>query len=78
MVQRFFRQKIKTACADCFESSLYAHANLSLMLDTSSLIFIYLFVGDNYALKMRFVDHIFDNLVIDQMTFKIILPEGAA
>lgn len=34
--------------------------------------------GDRYALKMRFVDHVFDNLVIDQMTFKIILPEGAS
>lgn len=33
--------------------------------------------GDQYALKMRFVDHVFDNLVIDQMTFKIILPEGS-
>lgn len=33
--------------------------------------------GDNYALKMRFVDHVFDDLVIDQMTFKIILPEGS-
>ncbi|KAL4226817.1 proteasome regulatory particle base subunit [Mactra antiquata] len=38
----------------------------------------YLFYsGDNYALKMRFVDHVFDDIVIDQMTFKIILPEGA-
>lgn len=34
--------------------------------------------GDRYALKMRFVDHVFDNLVIDQMTFKIILPEGSS
>lgn len=34
--------------------------------------------GDNYALKMRFVDHVFDDVVIDQMTFKIILPEGSA
>lgn len=34
--------------------------------------------GDNYALKMRFVDHVFDDLVIDQLTFKIILPEGSS
>jgi len=34
--------------------------------------------GDNYALKMRFVDHVFDDLVVDQFTFKIILPEGAS
>ncbi|XP_022300002.2 dolichyl-diphosphooligosaccharide--protein glycosyltransferase subunit 1-like [Crassostrea virginica] len=33
--------------------------------------------GDNYALKMRFLDHVFDDMVVDQMTLKIILPEGA-
>ncbi|XP_048740407.2 dolichyl-diphosphooligosaccharide--protein glycosyltransferase subunit 1-like [Ostrea edulis] len=33
--------------------------------------------GDNYALKMRFVDHVFDDMVVDQMTVKIILPEGS-
>lgn len=33
--------------------------------------------GNQYALKMRFVDHIFDDVVIDEMTVKIILPEGA-
>lgn len=33
--------------------------------------------GDNYALKMRFVDHVFDDMVVDQMTLKIILPEGS-
>ncbi|KAK3103927.1 hypothetical protein FSP39_022971 [Pinctada imbricata] len=33
--------------------------------------------GDRYALKMRFVDHIFDDMVVDQMTIKIILPEGS-
>ena len=33
--------------------------------------------GDQYALKMRFVDHVFDDMVVDQMTLKIILPEGA-
>lgn len=33
--------------------------------------------GNQYALKMRFVDHIFDDVVIDEMTIKIILPEGA-
>lgn len=26
---------------------------------------------------MRFVDHVFDDQVIDQMTLKVILPEGA-
>ena len=33
--------------------------------------------GNQFALKMRFVDHIFDDVVIDEMTIKIILPEGS-
>lgn len=33
--------------------------------------------GDNYVLQMRFVDHIFDDSVIDKATVRIILPEGA-
>ncbi|KAH9510178.1 proteasome regulatory particle base subunit [Bulinus truncatus] len=33
--------------------------------------------GDHYALKMRFVDHIYDDLVIDEIQVKIILPEGS-
>ncbi|XP_033746394.1 dolichyl-diphosphooligosaccharide--protein glycosyltransferase subunit 1-like [Pecten maximus] len=33
--------------------------------------------GDQYALKMRFVDHVFDDLLVDQITVKIILPEGS-
>ncbi|KAL1416148.1 hypothetical protein MTO96_006415 [Rhipicephalus appendiculatus] len=33
--------------------------------------------GDQYALQMRFVDHIFDDSVIDKATVRIILPEGA-
>lgn len=39
--------------------------------------YIFVSIGDNYALKMRFVDHIFDDMVVDQVTVKIILPEGA-
>ncbi|XP_077581682.1 dolichyl-diphosphooligosaccharide--protein glycosyltransferase subunit 1 isoform X1 [Stigmatopora nigra] len=34
-------------------------------------------LGDQYALKMRLIDHIYDDQVIDSMTVKIILPEGA-
>ncbi|XP_072136339.1 dolichyl-diphosphooligosaccharide--protein glycosyltransferase subunit 1 [Mobula birostris] len=34
-------------------------------------------IGDQYALKMRFVDHVFDDQVIDDLTVKLILPEGA-
>lgn len=34
-------------------------------------------LGDQYALKMRFVDHVYDDQVIDSLTVKLILPEGA-
>ncbi|XP_005992605.1 dolichyl-diphosphooligosaccharide--protein glycosyltransferase subunit 1 [Latimeria chalumnae] len=34
-------------------------------------------LGDQYALKMRFVDHVFDDQVVDSLTVKIVLPEGA-
>ncbi|KAI8504255.1 PREDICTED: dolichyl-diphosphooligosaccharide--protein glycosyltransferase subunit 1-like [Branchiostoma belcheri] len=33
--------------------------------------------GDEYALQMRFVDHVYDDQVIDDITVKIILPEGS-
>ena len=33
--------------------------------------------GSHYMLKMRFVDHVFDNQVIEKTTVRIILPEGA-
>jgi len=33
--------------------------------------------GDQFALKMRFVDHIYDDMLVDQMQLKIILPEGS-
>ncbi len=32
--------------------------------------------GNKFLLKMRFVDHIFDDQVIDEVTTRIILPEG--
>ncbi|TSV54869.1 Dolichyl-diphosphooligosaccharide--protein glycosyltransferase subunit 1 [Bagarius yarrelli] len=34
-------------------------------------------LGDQYALKMRLVDHVYDDQVIDELTVKLILPEGA-
>ncbi|XP_016375830.1 dolichyl-diphosphooligosaccharide--protein glycosyltransferase subunit 1-like [Sinocyclocheilus rhinocerous] len=34
-------------------------------------------LGDQYALKIRVVDHVYDDQVIDQLTVKLILPEGA-
>lgn len=40
--------------------------------------FEYLFNnGDQYLLKLRLIDHIFDDMVIDEATIKIILPEGS-
>lgn len=39
--------------------------------------FSFLISGDQYALKMRLVDHVYDDQVIDQLTVKLILPEGA-
>jgi oligosaccharyltransferase complex subunit alpha (ribophorin I) len=34
--------------------------------------------GDKYVLKMRFLDHVFDDQVVDRLTVKVILPEGAS
>ena len=34
--------------------------------------------ADSYILKMRLVDHVFDDFVIDKLTVKIVLPEGAS
>lgn len=33
--------------------------------------------GDDYLLKMRVVDHVFDDMIVDELITKIILPEGA-
>lgn len=32
--------------------------------------------GDNFVLNMRLLDHIFDDMLVDDFTLKIILPEG--
>lgn len=38
----------------------------------------YLFSGgSNFLLKMRLVDHVYDDMVVDDLTVKIILPEGS-
>jgi len=34
--------------------------------------------GDKYILKMRVIDHVFDEFVVDKLTLKIVLPEGCA
>ena len=33
--------------------------------------------GDKYILKMRLIDHVFDDFVIGKLTVKIVLPEGS-
>ncbi|CRL03236.1 CLUMA_CG016408, isoform A [Clunio marinus] len=39
--------------------------------------FEYLFHnGDSYMLKMRLIDHVFDDMIVDELVTKIILPEG--
>ncbi|XP_031839429.1 dolichyl-diphosphooligosaccharide--protein glycosyltransferase subunit 1 [Nomia melanderi] len=38
----------------------------------------YLFhTGDQYTLEMRLLDHVFDEMVVDELIVKIILPEGS-
>ncbi|KAI8042442.1 dolichyl-diphosphooligosaccharide--protein glycosyltransferase subunit 1 [Drosophila gunungcola] len=34
--------------------------------------------GNKYQLKMHLIDHIYDNMAIDEATVKIILPEGSS
>lgn len=33
--------------------------------------------GDKYSLEMRLLDHVFDDMVVDELVVKIILPEGS-
>lgn len=33
--------------------------------------------GDQYVLEMRLLDHVFDDMVVDELVVKIILPEGS-
>lgn len=33
--------------------------------------------GNEYTLEMRLLDHIFDDMIVDEIVLKIILPEGA-
>lgn len=32
--------------------------------------------GDNYILKMRILDHVFDDVIVDELVVKVTLPEG--
>lgn len=33
--------------------------------------------GDQYTLEMRLLDHVFDDMVVDDLTVRIVLPEGS-
>lgn len=33
--------------------------------------------GDEYILKLRAIDHIYDDMVVDSLTTQVVLPEGA-
>ena len=50
----------------------------TLGYNVPSYQYLYTDGGDKFVLKMRFVDHIFDDQVVDYMTLRIILPEGAS
>jgi hypothetical protein len=65
---------LSLVCGDC-PTLCFPHF-LSHFLFTPPPVFAHS-SGDQYALKMRFVDHVFDEQVIDSLTVKIILPEGA-
>lgn len=34
--------------------------------------------GDEFVLTMRLLDHVFDNMVVDELKVSIVLPEGAS
>ena len=55
---------IKNLSKSCLTMSVFKNA-LRLLL------------GDNYCCRMKFMDHIFDDQVVDELTVKIILPEGS-
>ena len=41
------------------------------------ICFFILTLGNAYQMKMRFVDHVFDDFIMDHFTLRIILPEGS-
>lgn len=46
--------------------------------DNAKMLYVHFnLLGNNYQLKMRFVDHIYDDFVVDHFTLRIILPEGS-
>lgn len=49
------------------------------VISKETLIYCYVpdffVLGDRFALRMRFIDHVFDDQVVDHFTLKMILPE---
>lgn len=62
----------------CYSFPLFGGWKTNYLIGYNLPSYEYLFSsGNKFALKMRFVDHIFKNYVIDDMLLKVILPEGA-
>ena len=53
------------------------HSFVNVIIILSVMLILLSLTGDQYALLMKFIDHVYDNQVIDDLTVKIILPEGA-
>ena len=45
-------------------------------IDRIVLFLTFYFLGNRYILKMRVIDHIYDEFVVDDLAMRIILPEG--
>ncbi|KAK6040689.1 ribophorin I [Cooperia oncophora] len=55
---------------------LYGGWRTSYVIGYNVPSFEYLYnKGNDYALKMRVLDHVFDNVVVEKLTTKIVLPE---
>uniref|UniRef100_A0A7I4YJB4 Dolichyl-diphosphooligosaccharide--protein glycosyltransferase subunit 1 n=1 Tax=Haemonchus contortus TaxID=6289 RepID=A0A7I4YJB4_HAECO len=55
---------------------LYGGWRTSYVIGYNVPSFEYLYnKGNDYALKMRVLDHVFDNVVVEKLTTKVILPE---
>lgn len=60
----------------CFDFKLWPLDGTNI-ISKETLINCYVpdFLGDRFALRMRFIDHVFDDQVVDHFTLKVILPE---
>lgn len=64
--------------SSCFRFPLFGGWQTRYYIGYNVPTYEYLYhSGSHFVLKMRFVDHIFDDQVIDEAKLKVILPEGA-